>query len=276
MPTRTFIRGAFLLLAWMLFGPGVCGLTHAQPGTLVPDREMPSLAGGSAHLLSARSSAEVIVYFRPGQDYSSLTLKEVAALEKELTGKPVHWIAVVSDRYDGAAALAMARQAGIAMPVVVDAGDHLYGELGAAQVPVVVLVDQNYRLVAYESFRKVNYAAVVRARIQYLLKEINDTQLAAALNPPVALTDSEEAAGSRRLLLAAKLLEAKSYEKALENVEVSLQRSPSAAAYALRGQILAAQGKCPEALTAFQQALRLDANNLHAVEGSKSCSAMRH
>ena len=59
-------------------------------------------------------------------------------------------------------------------------------------------------------------------------------------------------------------------------MEVSLQRSPSAAAYALRGQILAAQGKCPDALLAFQQALKLDANNLQAVEGSKSCSAMRH
>ena len=276
MPTRIFIRGAFLLLAWMFFGPGACGLTHAQPGTLVPDREMPSLAGGSAHLLSANSSAEVIVYFRPGQDYSSLVLKEVAALQKELADKPVHWIAVVSDRYDGAAALAMAQQAGITMPVVVDAGDHLYGELGAAQVPVVVLLDKGYRLVAYEAFRKVNYAAVVRARIQYLLREIDENQLSAVLNPPVALTDSEEAAGGRRLLLATRLLEAQSYEKALENVEVSLQRYPTAAAYALKGQILAAQGKCPEALVAFQQALKLDANNLHAAQGSKSCSATQH
>jgi hypothetical protein len=97
------------------------------------------------------------------------------------------------------------------MPVLIDVGDALYGKLGVAQVPVTLMCDQQHRLVAYQPFTKVNYAAVVRARVRNLLKEISDEELAAVLNPPAALTDSDEAAALRRLKLADMLFHAKSY-----------------------------------------------------------------
>jgi predicted negative regulator of RcsB-dependent stress response len=157
------------------------------------------------------------------------------------------------------------------MPVLIDVGDVVYGSLGVAQVPVTVLCDQQHKLVAYQPFMKVNYATIVRARIRNLLKEISDEQLAALLNPAPSLTDSDEAAASRRLKLATMLFQSKSYDKALESVNASIEKSPTAAAYALRGDILAAQGKCSEALADFDKALQLDPQNARAVEGAKSC-----
>ncbi len=269
-PSRNQIRGLLLLLAWLTFGPGAWAYTHAQLGTLVEDVEMPTLAGGTDHLLT-NATADVIIFFRPGQDYSRIALKELAAVEKDLAGKSVHWVAIVSSQAPKADAQSLVKEAGLSMLVLIDVGDVLYGKLGVAQVPVAVICDQQHRLVAYQPFTKVNYAEVVRARVRNLLKEISDEELAAVLNPPAALTDSNEAAALRRLKLAAKLFEAKIYEKALENVAASIEMNPSAAAYAMRGEILAAQGKCSEAVSAFDQALKLDSQNARALQGIKTC-----
>lgn len=269
-PSRNQTRGLLLLLVWLTFGPGACAYTHAQLGTLVEDVEMPTLAGGTDHLLT-NATANVVIFFRPGQDYSRIALKELAAVEKDLGGKSVHWVGIVSGQAAKADAQSMVKETGLSMPVLIDAGDVLYGKLGVAQVPVAVICDQQHRLVAYQPFTKVNYAEVVRARVRNLLKEISNEEMEAVLNPPAALTDSNEAAALRRLKLAAKLLEAKSYDKALENVAASIEMNPSAAAYAMRGEILVAQGNCSEAVPAFDQALKLDPQNTRALQGIKSC-----
>jgi tetratricopeptide (TPR) repeat protein len=257
-------------LAWLTVGPGAWGYTHAQLGTVIQDAEMPALAGGTGHLFT-NATANVLIFFRPNQEFSRLTLKELAAIEKGLTGKSIHWTGIVSDRAGKEDVQAMLQEAGLSMPVLIDVGDVLYGKLGVAQVPVMVLFDQQHKLVAYQSFTKVNYAAVVCARVRYLLKEITDEQLAAVLNPPAATTDSDESASLRRLKLAEMLFKSKSYDKALESVDASIDENPSAAAYALRGDILAAQGKCPEAVEAFNQALKLDPQNARALQGMKTC-----
>jgi tetratricopeptide (TPR) repeat protein len=269
-PSRNRIRELLLLLAWLTFGPGAWCYTHAQPGTLVEDVEMPALAGGTARLLS-NATANVFTFFRPGQDYSRIALKELAAIEKELAGKSVHWVGIVSDRADKADVQSLVKETGLTMPVLIDVGDVLYGKLGVSQVPVTVLCDRQHTIVAYQPFTKVNYTAVISARVRNLLKEISDEDLAAVLNPPAALTDSEDAASLRRLKLASKLFEVKSYDKALENVDVSIAKNPSAAALALRGDILTAQGKCSEALSSFNEALKLDPQNPRALQGLKTC-----
>jgi tetratricopeptide (TPR) repeat protein len=266
-PSRLAI---LFLTIWLMFGPGAWGFTHAQLGTVIPDAEMPTVAGGKAHLLTD-AKVNAIFFFRTGQEFSTLALKEIAGLQKELEGKSVHWVAVVSDREPLDAVRAAIKESGLAMPVLIDVGDALYGRLGVAQVPIVGMCDEQHRLTAYESFRKVNYAAVVRARVRNLLKEISDVEMAAVLNPPAAVTDSDDAASARRLKLAEMLLKAKSYDKALENVDASLERKPSAQAYALRGNIFEAQGKCAEAIPAYQQALQLDAQNARAAEGVRAC-----
>jgi cytochrome c-type biogenesis protein CcmH/NrfG len=56
-----------------------------------------------------------------------------------------------------------------------------------------------------------------------------------------------------------------------QRIDVSIEENPSAAGYALRGDILAAQGKCSEAVPAFDQALKLDPQNARALQGMKTC-----
>src|SRR6266542_65401 len=261
MVRRSRILG-ILLLAWLSLCADAwsSSFTHSPPmGSLIVDVEMPALGGGMQHLL-ANTTANVIVFFKPGQENSILALKEIAELEKEFLGKSVYWIGIVSDRISKEDTETAVQETGITMPILIDAGDALYGRFDVALEPVTFLCDRDHKLVAYQPFTKVNYGAVIEARIRHLLKEINDEQMTAVLNPPVANFSSDAAAAQRRLKLAEMLLKAKSYDKALESVNVSIEKDPGlAAAYTtLRGEILVAQDKCSEAIPSFEQALKLD------------------
>jgi tetratricopeptide (TPR) repeat protein len=264
-----------LLLGWLAPWLSALGFAHAQVGSVIENVEMPTLAG-NRHPLLTNATANVFIFFKPGQEHSRSALKELATVEKELAGKSVHWVAVVSDRIPKPDAEAEVKEAGIKMPVLVDAGDTLYGKLGVALEPVVGVTDQDRKLIAYQPFTKVNFAAVIRARVRHLLKEIDDRELAAVLDPPAAVNGNDAATAQRRLKLAEKLAAAKSYEKALESVNLSLEKDPGiAAAHALRGHILAAQGKLPEAIEAFGRALKLDPQDARALEGMKACRETR-
>src|SRR6266511_1463469 len=273
MVRRSRILG-ILLLAWLSLCADAwsSSFTHSPPmGSLIVDVEMPALGGGM-QLLLANATANVIVFFKPGQENSILALKEIAELEKEFLGKSVHWVGIVSDRISKQDAEAAVQETGITMPILIDAGDALYGRFNVALEPVTFLCDRDHKLVAYQPFTKVNYGAVIQARIRHLLKEINDEQLAAVLNPPAATFGSDTAAALRRLKLAEMLLKSKSYDKALESVNVSIEKDPGlAAAYTLRGEILVAQDKCSEAIPSFEQALKLDPKDARAQQGKESC-----
>lgn len=266
-----FSACAAAILGCLLLWPAAWGFAHAQVGSLIEDVEMPSLDGGRQPLLSD-AAVNVFIFFKPGQEHSRATMAKIARLEKETAGKSVRWVGIVSDTIPKADAEAEIKEAGILMPVLVDVGDALYGRLGVALQPVVGITDKDHILVAYQPFTKVHYIEVIRARILHLLKEIDDQELAKVLDPPAATQGGDSAAARRRLHLAEKLFQAKNYEKALENVNSAIEKDPTlAAAHALRGEILAAQGRCPEALPAYRRALELDPADARALEGGKAC-----
>ncbi len=71
------------------------------------------------------------------------------------------------------------------------------------------------------------------------------------------------------LALAARPLPGRAFT---QEVPKSLELVPSAAAYGLQGQILAAQVKCSDALRAFDVASKLEPADPVAIEGRKSCT----
>lgn len=247
---------------------------HAAVGTPVADVELPTLQGGAARALG--DGVSVLVFFRAGQDRSTTALRELAKCRAVFAGKPVRWVGLVSDSVPASGAAAVASEAGFDVPVLVDRGDELYGRLGVALHPVVVVVGRDRKLAAFEPFRSVDFCTVVTARVRHALGEIGDAELQAALEPPKSKEGGDEQVAARYRALAQLQFKSGDLGKALDSIKRSLEKSPkSAASRALLGDILAAQGNCPDALAAYREALATDTSNAVASAGIERCGAAR-
>lgn len=243
---------------------------RVQVGDPIEDVELRTIEGGKAHLLQKGATANVFVFFRPEQDHSADTLRDMARCEKEFEKRPVRWVGVVSDSWPAETVKALVREAGVRMPVLVDAGDALYGKLGIRMHPVIGIVDRSGKLAAFEPFRQINYCERIRVRIQLQLGEATAADVARVDDPaPTPLPNSDQGRSRRHVNFARRLHELKQDDQALAEVQKALGLAPSAAAWALRGEILAARGSCPEAVQAFDAALKIEPANPVALEGKK-------
>ncbi len=233
---------------------------RAEAGTVVQNVELKTIAGGKASLLSARAKANVFVFFRTGQERSLDALKQMAACEKELAGKSVYWIAVVSGSEPPADVQAVVKEAGIKMPVLIDEGDALYDRLGIRLHPMVGIADGKFVLAAIEPYRQIEYCDVIKTRIKMLLGEATAADLAKVENPeksPLPGADPMKKA-LRDVNMARRLYEIGQYGDAVKFANKALEIAPVAHAFTIMGQAYAKLGKCPEAGKAFDQAIKLD------------------
>ncbi|HEX9046399.1 MAG TPA: tetratricopeptide repeat protein [Verrucomicrobiae bacterium] len=253
----------------MMWTLSVLAFANVPLGAEVENVSLPALAGGEQPLLSD-TNINVFIFIKPGLAHSNQALADIAKLEKEMAGKPVHWCAVVSDRIPKADVEAEVQASGITMPVLIDQGDALYGKLGVILHPVVGITDQHRRLIAYQPFAEVNYVNFIRAQIRHSLGEINDDELAEVLQPTALPLSGDTSVAHRYLRLAEKQFQSTNYVQALANVQRSLDRNPTAAAYSLQGQILSAQGQASNAVSAFESALKLDPQDAAALAGLKA------
>ena len=138
-------------------------------GDAIRDRQLVTL-DGSSQLLLGQARVTVFVFCRPEHDRSLQTLRELAQLEREFAGRPVRFVAVISDSYSPRAVRAMMREAGARMEVLIDQGDALAGELGVDTRPAVAIADESHRLAAYQHFLSVNMTSTLEAQIAEVLE----------------------------------------------------------------------------------------------------------
>jgi tetratricopeptide (TPR) repeat protein len=237
---------AVLAVAALTFPPPARAFRQAPVGTPIRDRTLPTIDGKRAPLL-APGKVSVFVFVRPAQEHTVSALRQLAVLERELERKPVRFVAVVSDGEVPSEVQRLAREVGLRMPVLVDPGDALYGELGVAMYPSAGIVGRDGRLAAFQPFRKVNYLDAMRGRVQVALGELDEAGLAAILDPGVPVQTGGGRAHAR-LKLARALLGAGMVEKAIESARAAVALDPSLAdGHQLLSEALAKAGRCEEA-----------------------------
>jgi tetratricopeptide (TPR) repeat protein len=267
------LRLAAVASAMVLAAP-FAAHAHAAAGTVVENVELRTLDGGTARLLSAGARANVLVFFRTGQERSFDALKMLAACEKELAGKPVHWVGLVSSSEVAADVKDLVRRTGIAMPVLIDEGDRVYGELGIRLHPMVGLADGAFRLSTVEMYRQIDYCDIVKGRIRVLLGELDAAGMEKLLNPEKGTMPGDDIrdVARRDVNLGRKQLQIKQYDKALVSARKALEKAPLGSAFALIGDVHAARGDCAAAVKQYDQALKLDPREKHALEGKQACA----
>ena len=266
--TRTIL--SLSLVVALASASGARSPAKAEP---ISERTLKTPDGKSIGFPLAKAP-HVLVFFRADQPHSEPSLVALAAVEAELSERPVRWAALVSERYDAKAAAELAKRAGLRMPVAVDAEGDLHRIGGVVAHPTVVLLDATATVVARQPFTQVNFGPRVTARIRHLLGELDDEGLEKALRPPADRTPTGDKAAARRFLSLGKmLLKVKRYEKAEEAARSAVAHDATLAdAHWLLGAVLAARGDCPSAAKCFARALELDPEHAEAKAGAEGCA----
>jgi hypothetical protein len=184
----------------------------------------------------------VILFWRPGQEYSLDTLKQMSACEKVFSKTAVHMVAVVSGDYPRAEIQAAVDQAQLHVPVLLDMGDALYGKLEVRQHPLVVVADAGGKVALSQPYVRLRYCDIVHAHVRFLLKEIDLAQLQRALNPERASMPSDDTAKVARRFVN-------------------------------MGKMQAEAGQCDEAIASFKKALEVIPADKDAQAGIAACSS---
>jgi tetratricopeptide (TPR) repeat protein len=263
-----------LISAALVLAAPFAAHAHAEAGTVIENVELKTITGGKERLLSAKARANVLVFFRTGQERSFDALKMLATCEKEMAGKPVHWVGLVSSTEAQAEVLELVSRTGIAMPVLIDEDDKVYGALGIRLHPMVGIADGKFRLVTVEMYRQIDYCDIVKGRIKVLLGELDAAGMEKVLNPPKGTMPGDDIrdVAKRDVNLGRKQLKIKQYDKALVSAGKALEKAPLGSAFALIGDVHAARGDCSAALKQYDQALKLDPAEKYALEGKKACA----
>jgi hypothetical protein len=218
-------------------------------GETLEAAQLPTLAGPAAPLVRAGATVNVLLFWRPGQDASLDTLKQMARCELAFQGKPVHMVAVVSGSYPAAEVKAAVDGAGLHVPILIDAGDALYGKLEIRQHPMVVVADARGKVALAQPYVRLRYCDIVLAHVRYLLKEIDAAQLQTALNPPTATmpNDDKNMVARRWINMGRREAEAGSCDRAVVSFRKALELAPGNAD--AQAGLAACAGAKPAALT---------------------------
>lgn len=258
----------------ILFHPAFAA--HAAVGTPIGDAELARVGAPGKARVFGPAKATLLVFFRPGQPRSAEALRELARCQKALEGRALRWVGLVADSTPADAVAAMVRESGFAAEVLADAGDAIYGSLGIALHPVVVIADADRKLAAFEPFRSVDFCPHVSAQVRRTIGEIDDEQLRAALDPAQTTPVGAGPSGKRHRMLAEALLRSGNLDKALESARKAVDAEPtSPASHIVLGRILAARGDCGAAAAVFDRALQLEPANDEAKSGSAACRERR-
>ena len=266
-------RSSLVLLAVLALSP-LGAQAHAEVGTAIDNVELKTIAGGKEKLLSSRARANVMIFFRPSQDRSVDALRQMAQCEKDLAGKPVHWVAIVSSTEPADGVKEVVAQTGLAMPVLIDDGDALYDKLGVRLHPMIAIADGKFTVAAMEMYRQIEFCDIIKARIRYVIGEIDQAALDQVLNPQRSSLPGEDMAkkAMRDVNMARKLIDLDQADKAIERCQRALELSPNvAAAHAVMGDAYAKMGDCAKAKASWQSAAKLDAKAAASPEWSKKC-----
>jgi tetratricopeptide (TPR) repeat protein len=220
-------------------------------GDVVENVELKTIDGKKVPIASKKAAANVVFFFRTGQEFSADALKVMADCEKEFAAKPVNWVGVVSDTEPVDLVQRLVGESGVRMPIVVDVGDALYGRFEIRLHPYTVILDRDRRVAVREPFHKIGYCDRVRAQVRFVLREISAEEVAKLENPEKGTFRVPGGVARRHLNYGRLLLEQKKWEKALEQAEKALGEGPLAAAFTLRGHAYVGLGRCPEAIAAF-------------------------
>jgi len=267
---------AAILLSGALAANAADASAATPVGTTIASRDL-AVAGESGKKPAIDGSqVNVLVFFRADKEYSRLGLKELVPCVARTAGKPVRWVTVTSPSQPADASAAAVREAGLAVPVLVDEGDAYYVELGISQLPAVAVFEKGRKLTSFQTFTKLNFCEHVFTLVRQALGELTEAEAKAEFDPTPIPIRGEASVAMRHVKKAQLLLRGGDAAKAAAAAREAVAADEKlAAAHSVLGASLAASGDCGAAVASFEGALALDPADARALQGKANCAGGR-
>ncbi len=247
-------------LVFLLLSP----VAHADAigiptGSVAPDFTLNTIDGKPVSLNTYKGKIVVLVYWRPDQDRSVLSLQDNKDIFKTYKGKGVQVISLVSDSENRDEVQKIVKDNEIEFPVLVDTDRKLYGDYGIRVYPTTIIINKEGK-VAYDiSGHALSYKITLEGTLKFILGEIDEAKLKDMLFPHREEQDKSLLEAERRYNLALKFTEERLFDQAIETSKKSIEAKPNIAkSHVLLGFLLLETKESDKAIDEFNKALEID------------------
>ncbi|MBI4585379.1 MAG: redoxin domain-containing protein [Planctomycetes bacterium] len=200
-----------------------------------------------------------IVFWRPHQSMSLDALRDLKAVAQEISAGKLQVVAVDASNSPAEKVQAALASENLTFPILLDPQRTLYGKVGVIVAPTTLLLDAQGVLKFILASHPIQYRQVIRARLRFLLGEINEQQMSQEIEPTVFKIDQNLAAAWRMFNLGSKLQAEGKPDQAVAIYEKAISQAPSfSEARCALGFLKLAAGDLDAAAQHFRTAL---ANN---------------
>lgn len=257
-PIGGLIRLVLIWTALLSSQQGALAIHNLKVGDAMPEFKLPK-AEKSADFFSSKEmigKPSAIIFWRPGQ---KLSLKALRAFEKviqEIGADKVNTISVDASRSAWKDVQAALADESLSYPALLDPERALYGKVGVIVAPTTLMFDAQgiLRFVA-PSFPG-QYERAARARLRFLLGEIDQDEMDRQVDPAILKIEREQARAWRRYNLARKLEEDGKIDEASVHYEKAIGEFPKLVqAQCALGFLKLAKGEIQLAAALFETAL---------------------
>jgi tetratricopeptide (TPR) repeat protein len=263
MNPRDMSRVGILTCLWWLVvaaGGGNAALAdqRLKTGDPVPAFSLPRGDGvaGAQGLEQLEGRPAVLVFWRPQQELSLEALRDLETLLEELGEDRLRVLAVDSARSSAQEVQAALAGEDLSFPVVLDPQRALYVQAGVIVSPTSLLLDADGVLRFKVASHPHQYRQVVRARLRYLLGDIDQKQMDQEIEPTILKIDHDLATAWRMYNLGRKLRGEGKPDEATAMFEKAVSEHPSMPeARCALGFMRLASGDLGAAAAHFQTAL---------------------
>jgi len=237
-------------------------------GETAPDFTLKNIKGEDVSLKNFKGDNIVLIYWKDDKDYSYKSLIDYGNFYRNYKKRGVQFIGIAGDTGDYEKVDRIVKNLKIKFPVLLDSNRIFLGSYGIRVYPTTLIIDRKGNLIQAIPGHPVLYNFILDGYLRYVLGEINEEELKAAISPQKIKVDESEVMAERDYNLVLKFSEVGLINRAIKTAEMSLTyKSDIIKARILLGFLYLQTKESDKAISEFQKALDKDPDSFDAKAG---------
>jgi tetratricopeptide (TPR) repeat protein len=210
----------------------------------------------------------VIIYWRTGQDRSTMAIKDVQDILLRYKDKELQVLGLIADDENQEAVQQILIDNAIDFPVLIDPDRQVYGAYGIRVSPMTVIIDKGGKLAYDLPGHSLTYKSVLEGHVRYVLGEIDEKEMQEMVSPHNLRIEESVLQAHRQYELAMKFAEIRFFDQSMEAANKSIEAERNfAPSHTLLGFLYLEGNEINKAYKEFDIALELDPGSNDAKTG---------